>query len=682
VIGKEAARELSLLGRPDERLRCLGTADEHVVDPGSRRGVALDLWMHEVEVAGEDDRLARPSKVLGVRTRPVELGACVAEVGARVEVRDDEELPDADGLHDAAFEPDVADLLRTEVAGVERSRDEDRVRLADERRPEEAVMQPREETPETAGDARRPCDDRKRLHPAPFFEVRDPPDRELLETDDVLAVAADELEHLPEVGVTSRRERVPVEDVPGSDDERQARDRSATLRHVTAHATRGVPRHMRGLSLCVAVLVLAGLAGSVGAAQACSCVPPDPWTYLQQSDGAFVGHLVDRRDTGNGRVALTFSVERTLKGRIGETVEVRTSGSGASCGIEASVGQRVGLFLVREGGAWIGSLCRQVAPEDLLAAVAPLPAPNGRGPVAMYAGGSFGRARVLALDAQGRTLAYGFGPGSTQLLSPCPGGERLAEVILVYAGNQLVIRDAKTLRIVRRRPLDLPAGRTTVGLQCENAWGSSVVLFGTGPGDAPHGAALHRLAGRRLTTIWKGTAYLSSLTPRIAYLNAGERAARLLRIDLRTGRGRPIARLPLAPQLVPDDTGRRLAGVAYRATGRSRLVLVELGKATTVRSIPLAAPMMTGDVHWLPDGRLLFLPLIDRDQARVLDGSLRTRSRFSWTAYADTARVGSTAFGVDWRGRLVSAPLPAGPERVVRRLPGAGRAAVIVSVAD
>ncbi len=453
------------------------------------------------------------------------------------------------------------------------------------------------------------------------------------------------------------------------------------LRRVTAQGPRGVPRHVRGLSLCVAVLALAGFAGSVSPAQACSCVPPDPWTYLESSDGAFVGHLVDRRDIGNGSVALTFSVERALKGQIGKTVEVRTSGSGAACGIEASVGQRVGLFLMREGQTWIGSLCRQVAPEDLLTAVAPLPAPTGRGAPAMYVGGRFGRARVLALDTRGRTLAYGFGRGTTQLLSPCPGGKRLAEVILVHAGNQLVIRDARTLRIIRRRDVDLPAGRTAVGLQCENVWGSSVALFGAGPGDAPRGAGLHRLAGRRLSTIWHGSAYLSSLTPRVAYLNAGEQGARLLRIDLRTGEALPIAWIPLSPPLVSDETGRRLAGVAFRETGRSRLVLVELGKAATVRWIPLAAPMMTGDVHWLPGGRLLFLPTIDRDTARVLDGSLRTRSRFGWTAHVDTAQVGSTAFGVDWRGRLVSAPLPSGPERVLRRLPGAGRAAVMVSVA-
>ena len=43
-----------------------------------------------------------------------------------------------------------------------------------------------------------------------------------------------------------------------------------------------------------------------------------------------MANLVDRRDIGNdGRVALTFSVERAFKGRLGTTVEVRTSGGGA-----------------------------------------------------------------------------------------------------------------------------------------------------------------------------------------------------------------------------------------------------------------------------------------------------------------------------------------------------------------
>jgi hypothetical protein len=213
----------------------------------------------------------------------------------------------------------------------------------------------------------------------------------------------------------------------------------------------------------------------------------------------------------------------------------------------------------------------------------------------------------------------------------------------------------------------------------ENVWGSTLVVFGIGAGDSPHGARLYRLERGRATVIWKGSAYLSSLNRGVAYLNAGELAARLVRVDLRTGRVTRIAWLPRSPRLVPDSTGRRLAGVAYRLAERSRLVPVQLGKAVAVRSVALDAPEELGDVHWLPDGRLLLLPS-GGDSARVLDGSVRTRTRFRWTA-GSGARVGSTVFGVDRRGRLVSAKLPAGPQRVVRQLPGGDRAPVIVSAA-
>lgn len=197
---------------------------------------------------------------------------------------------------------------------------------------------------------------------------------------------------------------------------------------MTALEARGVSRSVKALSLCVLVLVVASLAAAVEPARACSCIQPDPWRVLEQADGAFVGRLVSRRETSQGRAVLVFGVERAVKGKIGDTVEVATANNGAACGIETSVGRRIGLFLVREGGKWFGHLCWQVEPEDLLAA-ASLPAPHGRGSVALFVGGRFGPARTLALDAKGRTLAYGMGVGKVREFSACPGGRRVAELV-------------------------------------------------------------------------------------------------------------------------------------------------------------------------------------------------------------------------------------------------------------
>jgi hypothetical protein len=55
---------------------------------------------------------------------------------------------------------------------------------------------------------------------------------------------------------------------------------------------------------------------------------------------------------------------------------VRSNADGASCGLEVSVGKRIGLFLSREGDVWVSGLCSQVGANELLAA-----AGSGRPPV-------------------------------------------------------------------------------------------------------------------------------------------------------------------------------------------------------------------------------------------------------------------------------------------------------------
>lgn len=425
---------------------------------------------------------------------------------------------------------------------------------------------------------------------------------------------------------------------------------------------------MKAISLCVLVLAVATLAAAVEPARACSCIPPDPWTFLRQADGAFVGRLVSRREADQGRAVLTFSVERALKGNIGDTVEVTTANNGAACGIETSVGQRIGLFLDRNGSRWFGHLCWQVSPEDLLAA-ASLPAPNGRGPVALFVGGRFGPARTLALDAKGRTLAYGMGSGGAVNFSVCPGSQHLAEVVNVGGLYTIVIRTLPLLWQVRTQQLKLPS----VGsLRCTSASGEQLVVFaGSGP-DLDRRARLVRVTPRNTTTIWQGTSWHSSFSNRVAYVTDLDDG--LLAVDLRKGSVKRLAGMPReAYALVPNSDGTLFASLAYtEGVGRPRLVVVDTQRRpASVRRVPL--PNATGKVVWLADGRLAVL---QNPAAVVFDRGLRVVSRFGWPADAG-AVVGSSAFGVRWRGRLVQAKLPSGPARVVRQLPG--RPDVIVS---
>ncbi len=57
------------------------------------------------------------------------------------------------------------------------------------------------------------------------------------------------------------------------------------------------------------------------------------------------------------------------------------------------------------------------------------------------------------------------------------------------------------------------------------------------------------------------------------------------------------------------------------------------------------------------------------DASRVYDLRLRARARFgTWGSYS-TAIVGGTAYGVDYRGRLLEVDLPDGSPEISRRLP-------------
>jgi hypothetical protein len=427
---------------------------------------------------------------------------------------------------------------------------------------------------------------------------------------------------------------------------------------------------MRALAACVAVLLAAALAAGVESGRACSCALPDPRAALARADGAFVGVLESRRESGQEAV-LVFRVERRLKGAMGGVVTVVTASNSAACGIELAQGARVGLVLERMGGAWHGSLCAQFEPAELLAAALPLPAPNGRGPVALVVGGELGDVRLIALDANGRTLAYGRGDGRPLLASFCPGNGRLVEIASVPSGYVLVLRHARTLRVVRRHTLRLPGERYPQRLACSDQAGTRVVVFARGPrGDSPARSALYRVRGGRPTAVWSGAAFDAAFTPTHAFLSAGARGRVLARVDLATGSDRSIATLPHPTTvLAVDETGTRVAGVHPRLDRSADVIRLDLrGGRAQVATARLPAQEGVAEAFWLSGGRLLFTPVYG-STARVLGPSLRTRSRFRWRALS-AAVVGQRLYGTDLSLSLFRADLPDGPQRVARRLPG------------
>lgn len=453
---------------------------------------------------------------------------------------------------------------------------------------------------------------------------------------------------------------------------------------MTQLRARGVSRSVRALALCVVVLAVASLAAAVEPARACSCVPPDPWMFLKQADGAFVGRLVSRREADQGRVVLTFSVERAVKGKIGATVEVRTANNTAACGIETAVGRRVGLFLVRDGDGWVGHLCWQVEPADLLAATV-LPAPYGKGPVAIFVGGRFGPARTMALDVKGRTLAYGTGRGKVLDFSACPSGRRVAELVAFetpdppYTRYAVAVRELPTLRLVRERRLRNRYFDTSA-LRCLDANGDNIVAFwGSGPA-IERRARLIRITPTKISTIWQGIAWYASFRGRTAYVQVlrDSPGTTIVAVELRTGTAEELGTVLRNEirQLAPNPAGTRLAGHSFlEGIGDPRLHVIELKRRPiSLRSIPLPIDPV-GSVHWLGDDMFAY---VGDDRILIYTAALRlSSSRLTDWRAESAALVGSTVFGVHRSGRLVSTKLLSGSTRLVRRLPGSP--SVIVS---
>ena len=121
---------------------------------------------------------------------------------------------------------------------------------------------------------------------------------------------------------------------------------------------------MRKLA-AVALVSLVSIVFSADAS-ACSCAPVDLERDLPLADGAMIGTVLERQVSGDTATYL-FRVEQVYRGDVESRAEVVTPASGASCGLELAVGDRVGLLLERDGDVWRSGLCSQADPADFLA---------------------------------------------------------------------------------------------------------------------------------------------------------------------------------------------------------------------------------------------------------------------------------------------------------------------------
>ncbi len=426
-------------------------------------------------------------------------------------------------------------------------------------------------------------------------------------------------------------------------------------------------------SLLAATLVVAG------EAFACSCAVSDPRDTLESSDGAFIGTILDRRDEPETYEAvLTLSVEQAVKGELGSTVEVRTAITGAACGIESSIGDRVALFLVREGSAWTTNLCLQTFPDVMLEAAEPLPTPTGSGPVALLAGGSYGPMRVAALDAQGRVLAYGPGEGEAYAFAVCPGAERVVEGVFEPTDEgpaySIEVRDLRTMAVVAKLAPGFVWGSALPDrLRCLDPLGEEAAVFARSEVDLDR---LLILSAEGARTVWRGQADAATFTAKRAFVCAGAGGRNVLRVDLRTGGTATLARVPAGTgPLVASPGGRYLAGVSYSSpfgsdAAPSRAVLVDLGVTPRrVKTAPLGGSNVFGEMLWLGPRRVVFVPTRgELDRVRVYDLSLGTVRRGEVMFGNDATLLGQRLIVLSAPFVLEASP-PGGSLRELTRLP-------------
>lgn len=422
-------------------------------------------------------------------------------------------------------------------------------------------------------------------------------------------------------------------------------------------------------SRLLALVVFAIVATAVPA-KACSCAMGDPRDALKASDGAFIGTLLSvtphAEDEGQNST-YTFTVDEEVKGDLGETVDVVSATSGASCGIEVPIGGQTGLFLNTTETGWSSSLCQQVDPDQLREAAQPLPEPDGEGPIKMLVSGSYGEAGIIALDSQGRTLAYGEREPESGMLHVCPKSRRFLEIYGDWRRPNLAVRDTSTLEVIRE--IDLPLGTrpyrhlSPVAMTCADDKAEVIYLAALRDAGTDEDF-IFKITGTTVKRIYKGKVGDFHFVGTDLYLTEGGRARFLVKLDLANHSRDGIATVPdnsTRPRVSPN--GR---WVTLRAGGdRTRLVVVNTTTGN-VRS-KLLGTGTAGDALWMSNRRIAFLPGgYDNNKIQIYTRRLEKVSTVPGEWYTNSNFLdGDVAYGSGW-GVLYKASLPGGPAEILR----------------
>ncbi len=235
----------------------------------------------------------------------------------------------------------------------------------------------------------------------------------------------------------------------------------------------------------------------------------------------------------------------------------------------------------------------------------------------------------------------------------CPGMTRFVESLALGRTGSLVVRDTATLEVVREVPLINGRFPSIYEVACLSDDAELLAAI-----DARRGVTtVHVVRGSRERVAFSGDHTQAWFQGARAYVRSGSAVARL---GLWGGSLEPVAQVPTGlDSIAVSYDERHVGGVLYGGSRRGE----PPSEVVAVRSVDGATDVFalrgwndSGDVHWLDDQHLVYLPGgADDDRAHVfsLPGLVRVGGFRGWY----TTRLPScTGVPVAWGGARCSAP--------------------------